>query len=110
MGTQYHIHYKLETIERALIDNTYDELFLTVDDRPVTRKELVDVYNECLNKGYTVLPPCDNVDETIMSNEVDIICDTCHHENHVDLDTVNIMNIECEECGENVFEFRREHG
>jgi DNA-directed RNA polymerase subunit RPC12/RpoP len=45
-----------------------------------------------------------------MSNEADIICDTCHHENHVDLDTVNIMNIECEECGENVFEFRREHG
>ena len=64
MGTQYHIHYKLETIERALIDNTYDELFLTVDDRPVTRKELVDVYNECLNKGDTVLPPCDNVDKT----------------------------------------------
>jgi len=65
MGTRrYHIHYKLETLERALIDNTYEDLFLVINGRPATRKELIGVYNECLNKGYTVLPPCDNVDET----------------------------------------------
>ena len=38
----------------------------------------------------------------------DITCDTCGHKNRVNLQEDNVLNTVCEECGEGVFEFRRE--
>jgi hypothetical protein len=51
----------LEALERALIDNTYEDLFLVVDGKQATRSQLIEAFNEATKKGYTVLPPCDNV-------------------------------------------------
>lgn len=59
-----HVCIALRAVERALIDNTYEDLFLTIDDRPVTRSELLEAFNDATAKGYDVLPPCDNVTET----------------------------------------------
>ena len=46
-----------------LVRNAHDDLFLTVDDRPATKAEILEVVIEAMAKGYEVLPPCDNVDE-----------------------------------------------
>ena len=62
-STYYHCCMSLEAVERALIDNTYEDLFLVVDGKPVTRSQLLEAFNEATKKGYTVLPPCDNVNE-----------------------------------------------
>lgn len=59
-----HICIALRSVERALIDNTYDDLCLMVDDRPATRSELLAAFNDATAKGYDVLPPCDNVTKT----------------------------------------------
>ena len=60
-STYYHCCISLEAVERALIDNTYEDLFLVVDGKQATRSQLLEAFNEATKKGYTVLPPCDNV-------------------------------------------------
>ena len=63
-STHYHICISTDAIERALIDNTYEELYLLVDGKPATRSQLLEALNDARDKGYTALPPCDNVGAT----------------------------------------------
>lgn len=60
----FHVHYTLACVEKALLENRHEDLFLEVDGRPATRKEILRIFEECTFKGYSNLPPCDNVDET----------------------------------------------
>ena len=48
------------TLEGALKEWKY----LTIDDRPATLKEIKAAIEDARGKGYSVLPPCDNVGET----------------------------------------------
>lgn len=63
-STYYHVCISTNAIERALIDNTYEYLCLLVDGKPATRSQLLEALNEAREKGYTALPPCDNVSES----------------------------------------------
>lgn len=62
--TQYHVCYNLEHVQKILLRDKHDSLFLTVDGRPATKAEIAEVVFEAISKGYEVLPPCDNVTET----------------------------------------------
>lgn len=62
--TYYHVCIGVDALERAVIDNTYDDLFLLIDDRPAKREELIEAINSARSKGYDVIPPCDNVKST----------------------------------------------
>ncbi len=60
---QFHVCYNLEHVKKMLWED-HESLFLTVDGRPATREEILENVKNAVAKGYTVLPPCDNINET----------------------------------------------
>lgn len=62
MPKQFHVSYNLEHVLKTVWDD-HESLFLVIDNRPATRDEILEVAKEALNKGYKVLPSCDNVNK-----------------------------------------------
>ena len=58
----FHVCMNLDALERMLMAD--EPTYLMVGERFATKKEIWENVYEALAKGYTVLPPCDNVDET----------------------------------------------
>jgi hypothetical protein len=64
MKTRYHLFTSITGLER-LIARGVEITWLTHDDgTPVTTQEICAAIVEAKAKGYTVLPPCDNVTST----------------------------------------------
>lgn len=64
MSTHYHVCISIAAVQKHLSRGTHDKLFLMIDDKPATAQQLSEAVVEALAKGYTVLPPCDNVTAT----------------------------------------------
>ena len=64
MSTHYHVCISIEAVQKHLAHGTHDQLFLMIDDKPATAQQLSEAVVEALAKGYTVIPPCDNVTDT----------------------------------------------
>ncbi len=60
---QFHICQSIAGLER-LMKKRKKITWLTIDGRSATNKELREVIKEAKSKGYTVIPPCDNVKPT----------------------------------------------
>jgi len=58
----FHVCMNLDTLEQKLMAD--EPTYLMVGERFATKKEIWENIYAALAKGYTVLPPCDNVDET----------------------------------------------
>lgn len=78
----FHICQSIAGLEHLMKRGTKIDWLLNDDDRPATYDELRAAIREAKAKGYTVLPPCDNVNaighcqghESI--DEMDVMADT----------------------------------
>jgi len=59
-----HICQSIAGLERLMKQGKMIDWLLNDDGRPATYDEMRAAIKEAKEKGYTVLPPCDNVDST----------------------------------------------
>ena len=80
--THYHICQSIAGLERLMKQGKKIGWLLNDDGRPATYDEMRDAIEEAKAKGYTVLPPCDNVNATGHCQghesiyEMDVMADT----------------------------------
>lgn len=61
--TKFHVCQSIAGLENLMKNGRTIE-WLMIDDRPATVEELRKAIREAKARGYTVLPPCDNVTST----------------------------------------------
>ena len=78
----YHVCQSIAGLERLMKQGKKIDWLLNDDGRPATYEELRAAIEEAKAKGYTVLPPCDNVNSTghclghESIDEMDVMADT----------------------------------
>lgn len=64
MTLHYHIGQSIAGLERLVKQRKKIDWLINEDGRPATYEELRVAISEAKSKGYTVLPPCNNVSNT----------------------------------------------